>query len=64
MAPIAVPPDKGEDKQEPDQQKRYLVGCDHCSFDEMIDGRKEATQLAETHQRETEHALVVVEWPR
>lgn len=64
MAPIAVTHNKREDKQSPDQQKRYLVGCDDCSFDETADGRTKAKEIAETHQRETEHAIVVVEWPR
>lgn len=46
------------------ERKRFLVECDGCSLEQTADGREEAKRVADDHQEETEHELVVVEWPR
>lgn len=46
-----------------DLPKRYLVTCDDCSFDEEARGRDEAVRRAQRHRDETDHSVVVVEFP-
>lgn len=46
------------------ERKQYLIACDGCSLDQTADGREEAKRIADSHQRETGHEIVVVEWPR
>ncbi|MFB6166138.1 MAG: hypothetical protein ABEJ31_13335 [Haloarculaceae archaeon] len=43
--------------------KRYLVGCDQCSFERDARGADEAQRVAQRHTDETDHDVIAVEYP-
>lgn len=43
--------------------KRFLVECDGCGYEQAVDSRAEATRVGSDHRRETGHEVVAVELP-
>lgn len=47
-----------------EERKRFLIACEECSLERVVEGRVRAVSVGQRHRRETGHGIVVVEAPR